>query len=369
METLNNNEITLNKLRKLYEQFGYTRFKMSKFEEYDLYLQYKKFLSTSNIITFTDLSGRLYALKPDITLSIAKSAKDGEVKKVYYNENVYRVSGSTKEYKELTQLGLEYIGEVDPYTLSEVLMLAVKSLSLISEDYVLDISHMGFITGLFEYVGLDESRQEKMLSFIGKKEAHAVSEYCDQLHLDSEKKEVLLCLCDTYGGFSETADNISRLIVNEKMQRSFDELNRIYQSLYVIGCGKKINLDFSIVNDLGYYNGVIFKGYVRNVPESILTGGRYDKLMEKLGTRLQAIGFAVSVDLLELYTQFENRSDVDALIVYDDSACPELVLKEATQFVNEGFRVKVSKLIPPKLQYTKLVKVSGEGVAYFDGND
>ena len=97
MGTYNYNDTTLYNLRMLYEQMGYKRFKMSKFEEYDLYLEYKKFLSTENIITLTDLHGKLFALKPDITLSIAKNAKPGEAQKLYYKENVYRASRETKE--------------------------------------------------------------------------------------------------------------------------------------------------------------------------------------------------------------------------------------------------------------------------------
>ena len=62
-------------LRNLYEQYGYKKYKMSKFEEYDLYLENKSFLPSQQVITFTDLSGKLMALKPDVTLSIAKNAQ------------------------------------------------------------------------------------------------------------------------------------------------------------------------------------------------------------------------------------------------------------------------------------------------------
>ena len=57
-------------LRSLYRSYGYTHYRMSKFEEYDLYVRNKDFLSSSGIITFTDTNGKLMALKPDVTLSI-----------------------------------------------------------------------------------------------------------------------------------------------------------------------------------------------------------------------------------------------------------------------------------------------------------
>ena len=59
MGTYNYNDTTLYNLRMLYEQMGYKRFKMSKFEEYDLYVKNKDFLISDSIITFTDRSGKL----------------------------------------------------------------------------------------------------------------------------------------------------------------------------------------------------------------------------------------------------------------------------------------------------------------------
>jgi ATP phosphoribosyltransferase regulatory subunit len=64
------------RLRSLYNRYGYTQYKMSKFEEYDLYARNKDFLLSENVITFTDLSGKLMALKPDVTLSIVKNSRD-----------------------------------------------------------------------------------------------------------------------------------------------------------------------------------------------------------------------------------------------------------------------------------------------------
>ena len=116
-------------LRSLYATHGYQPYKMSKFEEYDLYARNKDFLVSDSVITFTDTNGKLMALKPDVTLSIIKNYKDepGVMQRVYYNENVYRVSDETHQYKEILQTGLECMGEIDFYNLCEVLRLAVES--------------------------------------------------------------------------------------------------------------------------------------------------------------------------------------------------------------------------------------------------
>ena len=61
------------KMRELYGSYGYLQYKVSKFEEYDLYAKNKSFLVSDKLLTFTDTNGKLMALKPDVTLSIIKN--------------------------------------------------------------------------------------------------------------------------------------------------------------------------------------------------------------------------------------------------------------------------------------------------------
>ena len=124
---LKNEEKAIFSLRSLYKKYGYMPFKMSKFEEYDLYVRNKDFLVSDRIITFNDTNGKLLALKPDVTLSVIKSGVDapGCKQKVYYNENIYRVSGSTHQYTEIMQVGLECIGDIDLYDVFEAVHLCL----------------------------------------------------------------------------------------------------------------------------------------------------------------------------------------------------------------------------------------------------
>ena len=149
---LQNDEKAVYRLRSLYRSYGYTPYKMSKFEEYDLYVRNKDFLVSDSVITFTDKSGKLMALKPDVTLSIIKNNKDVTygVQKLCYNENVYRVSDENGSYKEIMQTGLECIGQIDTYCLCEVLSLAAQSLCAVSEEFVLDVSHLGIVSAVLD---------------------------------------------------------------------------------------------------------------------------------------------------------------------------------------------------------------------------
>ena len=123
---LRNDEKAVFSLRSLYLSRGYRPFKMRKFEEYDLYSKNKEFLVSEGVISFTDTDGKLLALKPDVTLSIINNAKDlpGQVEKLFYNENVYRISGDSHSYKEIMQTGVECVGAVTEAERLEVAVLA-----------------------------------------------------------------------------------------------------------------------------------------------------------------------------------------------------------------------------------------------------
>ena len=189
IELFKNEEKAVFQLRSLYQKYGYTQYKMSKFEEYDLYVRNKDFLVSDNIITFTDTNGKLMALKPDVTLSIIKNTEDipGCVNKVYYNENVYRVSKGTQSFKEIMQAGLECIGDIDLYDEFETLYLAAASLASVSEKFVLDISHLGIINSLLRETGCGKSFEKEALRCLAEKNAHELKALCEIFQVTYEE--------------------------------------------------------------------------------------------------------------------------------------------------------------------------------------
>ena len=176
-------------LRELYEKFGYTQYKMSKFEEYDLYVRNKSFLISDSVITFTDTNGKLMALKPDVTLSIVKNSLDipGYVQKLYYDEHVYRISDKTSAYKEIPQVGLECLGDIDDYSIAEVLSLAAQSLSTFDEDYILDISNLDILSLVLDRIGISESGRRALIECISKKDVHDAERICREEGIGAEK--------------------------------------------------------------------------------------------------------------------------------------------------------------------------------------
>lgn len=168
LQSFRTEERAVFQMRRLFEQYSFQRFKMSRFEPYDLYIRNRDFLVSDRMITFTDTDGTLLALKPDVTISIIKNSsfQKGFVRKVYYQENVFRPGKNDAPFRELMQTGLECIGDVELYTICEVISLAAKSLQLVSPNYILDISHLGLISGVMEDLGIAQENYAQILQRI-----------------------------------------------------------------------------------------------------------------------------------------------------------------------------------------------------------
>lgn len=349
-------------LRSLYGEYGYLPYKMSKFEEYDLYVKNKDFLVSDSVITFNDTNGRLLALKPDVTLSIVKNFTDetGCTQKLFYNENVYRISARTHTYKEIMQTGLECLGDISLYDVSEVVLLSLESLSRISDEFVLDVSHMGVLSALFDEVGADEAFREKAMRCISEKNRHEITALCRESGIDEKCRALLVGVVDVYGPPEAVIPTLRGMCANEKISAAVDELEQICECLSVSPHSRKINLDFSVVNDMNYYNGIVFKGFIRGIPESVLSGGQYDKLMRKMGKKARAVGFAVYLDLLE-QTGSQRKYDVDMLVVYDENSNVKELSRFVLSLISQGKSVSVQKREPEKLRYREKIIFSGEG--------
>lgn len=336
-------------LRELYHRYGYAPFKMSKFESYDLYMQNKDFLVSDRFITFTDTDGTLMALKPDVTLSIVKNYRTSvPLQKVHYSENVYRIAGAGRTYREIMQTGLECLGQVGLYEICEVILLAAKSLQAISPAFVLDLSHMQIVSDLMDQLSLEPELRTQALRAIADKNEDALAAACSQLF--PEQTKLLMTLLHTSGPIGEILPTLSALCRSKASQTALSQLQTIYLLLQQNGMEDHVQLDFSMVNDMNYYNGIVFRGYVQGIPTGILSGGQYDKLMEKMGKDAGGIGFAVYLDQLERLDSRQKEFDVDTVILYSEQGDILQLSKLVEERSKNGTSVLLLRALPEGLR-------------------
>lgn len=344
-------------LRRVFETAGYRRYKMSKFEEYDLYSRNRSFLQSEKVLTFTDTDGKLLALKPDVTLSIIKNFRGSQgLEKLYYHENVYRASGVG--FREIEQAGLECIGDVDEYSVCEVLSLAAKSLMTVGRDAELDVSHLGLLCDLLD--GFGDDLKSRVLRFFGGKNTGELRSLLESSGVPDEAALRIIELSDIDCPADEAPEKLQDILGGYV---SWERLQLFCDTCRFLGdeFPGMIRVDFSTVGDLSYYSGIIFRGFIDGVPESVLSGGQYDNLAEKLSKHARAIGFALYLDLIDPLLLHKTEYDCDTLLLYSEDKEPQEIYHEVKNLQEKGLSVMTAREVPAGLKFREIYSLKEGG--------
>ncbi len=334
-KVLSESEQLLLTLRSIYEKNGYRKYAMSRFEEYRLYMENKNFLVSESVISFTDLDGRLLALKPDVTLSIVSHSNPNEEQRVYYIENVYRPDKARLNYREIGQLGLERIGKIDTYAIIETALLAAETLYAVSPESLLEIGHMGFTMGLFGALQISPEYIEKLLNLIKEKNVHSISALCLKAGISEVAREMLCAIPSLCGDFDEVIARAKKLCISNDMNDALSQLAAI-KAATNIDKACRIRLDLSLIGEVDYYNGIILAGYVNGLPAAVLSGGQYDKVMQKFSKSNGAIGFALYLNEIEMLFEDRGDFDFDVKLIYSEDTSPEKVFEAVEKIKAAG---------------------------------
>lgn len=328
------------RLRALYGAWGYAPYKVGRFEEYELYMRNKSFLTDERVLAFADTDGKLMALKPDITLSVVKNTREEDMPlKIAYAESVYRVPRGAQGFREIMQAGVEAIGELTEWDFCEVMLLAARSLQLIRPDgWQLDVSDMGIIASVLSGAILTAEEQALLLSHIRSKDAQGLAQRCVALGVPEDIRTALLALVETAGPLLPALERLESIGLPPACLAPAASLRAFGEAAQALGLSR-VSLDFSVASDMSYYNGVIFAGFADGVHTSVLSGGRYDPLMARMGKRGKAIGFAVYLDQAACLA--DTAEDREAVSVPGTGTPAEIALR-CEALIREGRRVRVT---------------------------
>ena len=215
--------------------------------------------------------------------------------------------------------------------------MAIESLKSINKNYILEISNIDFISAIFDEIDLEENLKIEILNNIYLKNKHDLEKLLNK-NVDNKYKKYILSFIELSGNYKDILKKLKSLIINKKMQKSYEELKSLSFVFELYNNFDKILLDFSIESQLGYYNGIIFKGYIKESNDIILSGGRYDKLLNKFNSNKNAIGFAIYMD--KLYEKNTTSDFIDILILYK-SGDENILLNEVRKFMNKNKKVRV----------------------------
>lgn len=291
-----------NKLAGLYTVWGYERVETPLIEFLDVYSE--SLTDMNNACKFTDHNGRLLALRPDITTSVARMAAakadlSAPCRYYYLGDTLSFVRGHGRSQHR--QAGVELMGDASLEADTEVIALAIESLlSAGVTDFQVEIGEVNFFRGLMQEAGLTESQQEELRLLVEQKNNLDIELFLRPFAMEGKLRRLIAELPYLYGDASVLA-KAQALSAHPLCQAAVTACKQVAKALCEYGYGQYISFDLGMVQSLSYYTGIIFQGMVNNMAAPVLRGGRYNNLLRQFGQDAPAVGFALlEYELLEI---------------------------------------------------------------------
>lgn len=292
-------------LADLFKSRGYRKIITPTVEFFDVFNRESAGTLPESLYTMTDAYGRLLVLRPDSTLPIARVAatrlRGARLPlRLYYNQSVFARRPKLAGYSdETTQSGIELIGAGDLRADLEALTLAMRVMEQCgTSDYKLEIGHAGYFQSLCEALDTSPETVSEIYACVESKNFVALDTVLDSLG-DTPATRAIRELPRMFGDARVLEKAAQALQMQDgETHEALSYLAAVYTRLEKAGLSEHITIDLSLVHRTNYYTGLMFRGYISGSGETVLSGGRYDRLIAEFGEDLPAVGFGVQTDLL-----------------------------------------------------------------------
>lgn len=309
-ECLSYTDVT-NKIQEVFDRKGFHHVITPSLEFYDLFSMPHSGIPQEVMYKTTDNKGRLLVVRPDSTLPIARMAStrlknETYPMRLYYKQEVYRtipeVSGKSNE---VLQMGIELLGAKGKRADLEVLTTAIDSINNVTPNFRVELGHSGFFNALANQLPVNEEKKEEIRTAIESKNYSYLNSILDKLE-KSDAVDAIRKLPRLFGG-EEVFEKAAKLVSGKEAEESLAYLKDLYKSLCELGVDNKIIIDLGLVQRNDYYSGIVFIGYVDGIGDAVISGGRYDKLLNAFKMPMGAAGFGINIDPL-VQKELENKS-------------------------------------------------------------
>lgn len=336
-------------LRQTFARTGYDEVSTPSYEYYDVFSSGAGSYLQEKVIKFFDASGAILALRPDLTIPIARMAasklmEDDSPKRLFYLENSFRAEKpAVGKSSEFFQAGIELIGDASIGADAEVIAVAVEALLASGlSDFKIELGQVGFFKGLIADYDLSDDLIDQIRHQIDCKNEYELAQLLDGAGVDAALKNNLIALLQLFGE-ADVFDKAKALTNNTACVAAVENLLSVYQLLCDFGLAEYITIDFGILQDLSYYTGIVFRGITEKMGFPILTGGRYDNLLADFGKDASATGFALYLKRLMIALERQGKLSgfytTDAVV-----SCDEASAAAAYAYVKEE-RVKGTRVL------------------------
>ncbi len=247
---------------------------------------------------FFDSHGDLLAMRPDVTMQIARMCATrlpdaDQALKFRYTQRVFREKAAEAAARELTQIGIEDIGSAGVRADGELVSLFARALSECGlSDYKIAIGSARVLRDLLAQTPADEEWKNSVLQAYHTSNFVDLADLVSALPTESPCARAIFALPHLRGG-REALQQVRDLLTPLGCGEGIDELEALYDSLVADGLETKVLIDFSVMTSFDYYTGIVFEAYAPGLGSPLGGGGRYDNLLAAYGARqVPAAGFA-----------------------------------------------------------------------------
>jgi ATP phosphoribosyltransferase regulatory subunit len=310
------------RMTQLFKSRGFNEVITPSLEFYDVFDGKANAMPQEIMYKLVDSKGRILVIRPDNTMPVVRVAST-KLKgfqpplRLFYNQNVFRISPSLSGRRdEIPQCGIELLGVSGIKADLEVIVTAIEALKSVTGNFRFEIGHVGFFKRIIGGLPCSDEEKEQIRKYIESKNYAALTDILKESAKESAASRALIELPRLFGG-AEVFTRALEIAPNEGAVDTIKYLQSIYGVLCRMGLKDNIMIDLGLVQQIDYYTGVAFHGYIQGLGEQVLSGGRYDGLSDGFGVDLTATGFAVNTEAVARHAGLAQKSGrPDVLVFY-----------------------------------------------------
>jgi len=322
-----------------------------------------------------DVDGSLLALRPEMTLPIARlvatrlSGEPGPYR-IRYVADVYREHASLRgEARQFTQAGIELLGVNGPVSDAEVVTMLAESLAAAGlAEFTVGIGTVEVLRALLDAAGGTAAWRADVLAAAHRGDLVGLERLTRIEGVDATAAEALRRV-PRIGGGAEAIGRCREVVAPAGCAAALDGIERTWQLLEATGVSERVRVDFGILRSFDYYTGLILEAYAPGLGLPLGGGGRYDDVLAAFDAPMPAAGFALSIERLHIALRAQGveiaTPGLGAVVGGSDAAA---VLRAAAGLRARGVRTRVARSADPASIVAE-ARAAGAPDAYLAGPD
>ena len=264
---------------------------------------------------FFDSHGDLLAMRPDVTMQIARMCATRlnpaeEPIRLRYTQRVFREKTAEAAAREITQLGVESVGESGVKADAELIVLFAEALAATGlEQFKIALGSAGVLRDLLALSGATSEWQAAVLQAFHTSNLVDLAELVEEDVPNKQAAQAIFALPNLRGG-RQALKAVRSVLEPLENTAAIDELEEVYNYLVNEGLEDKILIDFSVMSSFDYYTGIVFEAYASGLGSPLGGGGRYDNLLASYGAgQVPAAGFAFYLEQVMAAFAVEEKEE------------------------------------------------------------